>query len=197
MVHFSHKREINEALMTENDHECAQIYCRIFWGYLVIYAKDRIILCHCPDARSLKLNKPFLSREKRMLGTSQNCCHWWNFIKVNAWIQLLDLFCLLWMHPVLPHSQGQTLLQAAGGKDVTEWHFSWGVIVLSLRCFLYIHANNKPLAASLQRETLWCHWNVLEYDSWPLGIESSGHCLKALKVLFFLHWKLILGLLNI
>lgn len=149
------------------------------------YAKDRIILCHCPDARSLKLNKPFLSREKRVLGTSQNCCHWWNFIKVNAWIKLLDLFCLLWMHPALPHRVKHFYKQLEGRMLLS------GTFLEELLCYrLDVSSTFMPTiseAATLQSETLWFYWNVLEYDSWPLGIESSGHCLKALKVLTFLH----------
>ncbi len=61
---FYHKREINEAMMTEKDHECAicsykDVNCsdtvyseRI--SCLMLKFKKKIH--HCPGARSLKLN---------------------------------------------------------------------------------------------------------------------------------------------
>lgn len=58
MVNFSHKREINEALITENDHECAICSCKERLRHTVAYFEDI-----SSYARSLKLNKPFQRKE--------------------------------------------------------------------------------------------------------------------------------------
>lgn len=168
----------------------AQTYCRIFWGYLIICQKKIFFLRHCPGARSLKLNKPFQRKEGvwallRIAVIEETLAIWSKGLNTA----LSSLFCF-WMHPALPYRvkhfykqlEERTLLSATSLEKRLCNHLDVS------STFMPTIGHQLPLCK--ERHFLF-YWNAFEYDSWPLGIESSGQSLKALKVHFFLIFQLI------
>lgn len=191
MVNFSHKREINEALITENDHECAICSCKEQLRHTVAYsedissyAKERLFLRHCPGARSLKLNKPF--QRKRVYGHFSELLSLKKLLKswlyeVKAWIQLSDLFCF-WKHPALPYRvkhfykqlEERTLLSATflekrlcNHLDVSSTFMptiSHQLVLCKERHFYFIEmilSMTADLLVLNQVDRVWKHWKSI------------------------------------